>query len=75
MGCGLCVVVTVCPNGVTNPTSSNQHPSEIVSKSMKTWPRGVLGPFWVAGGAKVGSRTCPGRSAGNLKKVAYQMIF
>ena len=24
---------------------------------MKIWSRGVLVPFWVAGGAKVGSRT------------------
>ena len=58
VGCGgFCVVATVCPNGVKIQTKSNQHLSNICSKSMKIWSKGVLEHF----GTQIAPRSAQGR--------------
>ena len=46
---------------------------------MKIWSRGVIGPFWVAGGGKVGSNTVPvyrfvTYSVGNRSKIDENLV-
>ena len=65
VGCGFCVVVTVCANGIRDKTICEEIPSKISPESMKIWSWGVLGPFWVAGRAKVGPRMAPRIPPGN----------